>query len=293
MSRSSLLVSVVTALAFLSLAAPALRGGAASATATASSGSVTALFQSAKRDFSAGDYATASAKFEELVKRGVPSSILRETPLSLCESKLREGKLVEAETLAVKAATILTDKTGLPEIKFMRAEILYFSGNLKEALDHYLAFVGSYVEHPLANDAIARMLLMDENSEANNEPLVTFIGAEYLEYCGAGDSALVVLDSLLTAFPEARIVDEAQFKKGEILSACGKYAEAVEQYRLLGVRFRDSELVPLSRLRMAKLLSEKLGEKAGAIAECEEVVKAFPETSFAVEARDLLQRLKK
>ncbi len=72
-------------------------------TADASAISPASLLQSAKSDFQAGRYASASAKYEDLLGRNLNHSQLREVLLTFCESALREGKLPKAESLTVLA----------------------------------------------------------------------------------------------------------------------------------------------------------------------------------------------
>jgi len=260
--------------------------------ATASSISPAALLQSAKNDFQAGKFASASVKYEDLLGRKLTYPQLREVIPSFCESTLREGKLAKAESLTVLAKEKLSDSLALERIAFLRAEILYFGGDMKQALKEYMDFLGANTKSPFANDVVDRLLLIDENNDNDGKPLAAYSHAEFLEFVRMSDSATAALRDLLKSFPNSQIADDAQIEIGDILSSQGKFPEAIEEYRILEARFPKSELVPVSKLKIAQLYSEKLREPDKAVAEYENTITAFPGTSFAAEARSQLQKLK-
>jgi TolA-binding protein len=260
--------------------------------ATASSTSPAGLLQSAKNDFQAGKFASASVKYEELLAQKLNYAQLREVLLSFCESTLREGKLAKAESLTVLAKEKLSDPVALERIAFLRAEVLYFGGDMERALKEYMDFLSANTGSPFANDVIDRLLLIDENNDNDGKPLAAYSHAEFLEFLGMSDSAAVTLRDLLKSFPDSQIADDAQMKIGDVLSSGGKFPEAIEEYRILEARFRKSELVPVSKLKVAQLYSEKLRQPDKAVAEYENTIAAFPGTSFAAEARSQLQKLK-
>jgi len=260
--------------------------------ATALAISTTALLQSAQSDFQAGRFAAASVKYENLMERTLTTPQLRDVLPSFCESTLREGKLAGAESLAVLAKGKLVDLAALARVSFLKGEILYFKGEMKEALEEYMDFLSANTENPLANDAIDRLLLIDENGDGDGKPLDTYAHAEFLEFAGMPDSAVATLRGLVKSFPGSQIMDEARMKMGDILSSQGKFSDAIEEYRVLEASFPQSELVPVSKLKVAQLYSDRLHDRQKAAAECESVVTMFPGTSFASKARNQLQKLK-
>ena len=147
------------------------------------------------------------------------------------------------------------------------------------------------LESRFLNDAVERLLLIDENEGSNPEPLAAYAKAELAESAGAPDSALAILDGILRDPSSPPVADDALAKKADILRGMRKLSEAVTQYRLMEVRFPQSRLVPGCKLKIAGLYAEELGEKERAVSECEEIAKGFPGTSYAVEARALLNKL--
>ncbi len=250
------------------------------------------LLRSAQDNFLAGKWQAASARFEELVRRGVSPSRVPEVYVPLCESKLREGKFSEAESVAVITVRRTSHEATLERISFLRAEILYFSGDATRATDEYLLFLEQYPEGRLVNDAMERLLLIDENTGSSPGPLASYARAELLELAGMPDSALAVLTGLLADSPRAQIADDAVLRRGDVLRRLGRYSDALSEYRLLEVRFPMSHLVPVCKLRVATLYGEELRDGRKAIAEYEEIATRFPETSFAVEARSALEVLR-
>ncbi len=255
--------------------------------------STSSLLRKAKKEFLSGDFASASARYDELLERELTYLQLRDVLVTLCESRLREGKLAEAESVAVKAGVRLTDSPGLERISFLKAEIFYFSGRIDEATDEYLAFLQVNPESPRVNDAIGRLLVMDENTDRERLPLRAYSHAEYLWFAGADDSALAVLDTLLSVFPDAQISDDALMKKGDVLRGQKRFAGALAAYDTLEARFPESHLVPVCKLKAAEIHAKELRDTERAVSEYEEIITRFPETSFAVRARNLLQEFTK
>ena len=260
--------------------------------ATAFAISPATLLQSATSDFQAGKFASASIKYHNLLERNLTYPQLRDVLLSYCESALREGKLAKAESLTGVAKEKLSDPPAIGRVSFLRAEILYFKGDMKQALDEYMDFLSGNTKSPLANDVIDRLLLIDENGGDNGEPLVAYSHAEFLEFAGVPDSATAALRELLKSFPSSHIADDARIKIGDILSSQAKFSEAVEEYRVLETSLPKSQLVPLAKLKIAQLYLDRLREPDKATTEYESIVTSFPETSFAAEARSELQKLK-
>jgi len=258
----------------------------------ASAASPAQLLQSARADFLSGKYASASITYEKLLRQSLAASQLDEVLPSFCESTLREGKLVKAESLIAVSRAKLSDPTALGRLGYVEAEIFYFRGDMGGALEKYKEFVSSNTESQFANDAIDRLLLIDENSDYDNKPLIAYSRAEFFELTGAPDSSLSILRGLLRNFPDAKIADDAHMKIGDILRSQRKFTEAVGEYRAIEESFPKSGLVPVEKLKIAELYSEGLGERDKAVSEYEAVITAFPGTSFATEARAALQRLK-
>jgi len=263
------------------------------ASAGAPTGAAGALMRGARQDFEAGRFAAASDKLEELLKRDLGQVERADAYVLLCESKLRQGEFAPAESLAATAGTTgrISHEAALERLGFLRAEILYFSGDAKRASDEYISFLEDNLESRFLNDAVERLLLIDENEGSNPEPLAAYAKAELAESAGAPDSALAILDGILRDPSSPPVADDALAKKADILRGMRKLSEAVTQYRLMEVRFPQSRLVPGCKLKIAGLYAEELGEKERAVSECEEIAKGFPGTSYAVEARALLNKL--
>jgi|GEM_PF-3436810 len=259
--------------------------------AVASAAPAAQLLQSARADFESGKFTAASLTYEKLLRLSLASSQLNEVLPSFCESTLREGRLARAESLIALSRTKLSDPLALARVAYLEAEISYFRGNLTGALTEYKDFVSSNSESQFANDAIDRLLLIDENGDFDNKPLLAYSYAEFLEFTGTPDSSLSLLRELLRNFPNAKIADDAHMKIGDILRSKRKFAEALGEYRVIEETFPQSQLVPVERLKIAELYSEDLGERDKAVAEYEAVITAFPGTSFAAEARGAVQKL--
>jgi tetratricopeptide (TPR) repeat protein len=247
----------------------------------------------ARREFDAGKFAAASGKLEELLKRILAPGERAEAYVLLCESRLRQGQFAVAESLAVEAKTAgrVTDEAALEHLGFLKAEILYFSGDMKGATDEYISFLEDDLEGSFVNDAVERLLLIDENTGSSPQPLAAYARAELADLAGAPDSALAILDGILRDPSSPLIADDALAKKADILCGLRRFPDAVTQYRLVEVRFPQSRLVPACKLKIAGIYALEMGEKEKAIAECEEVAKGFPGTSYAVEARAMLAAL--
>lgn len=251
------------------------------------------LLREARRDFDAKRFAVASVKLEGLLKRMLPPNERTEAYVLLCESRLCQGQFALAESLAVgaKAAGGIGDKAALERLGFLKGEILYYSGDVKGATDEYISFLEDDIEGTLVNDALERLLLIDENTGSSPQPLAAYARAELAELAGAPDSALAILDGILRDPTSPPIADDALAKKADILRAMRRFPDAITQYRLVEVQFPQSRLVPRCKLNIAEIYASDMGEKETAVVECEEVARNFPGTSYAVEARAMLNSL--
>jgi TolA-binding protein len=252
-----------------------------------------ALTRLARQDFEAGRFAAAAGRLQDLLKGDLEPVERAEVYVLLCESRLRQGELALAESVAVQAKTAggIQDEAALQRLSFLGAEILYFSGDAKRATDEYISFLEDNLESPFVNDAVERLLLIDENSGPGPRPLAAYARAELAQLAGAPDSALAILDGILRDPSLPPISDDALAKKADILRGLRKFSDAVTQYRLVEARFPQSRLVPGCKLKIAGLYAAELDDKEKAVAECEEITQGFPGTSYAVEARALLNKL--
>jgi TolA-binding protein len=87
-----------------------------------------------------------------------------------------------------------------------------------------------------AADAVKlyKMLLQAYPNYPGGDGVLYQLGRAY-ESNGQPDQALATLDQLVSRFPESRLIDEAQFRRGEILFVARRYPEAEQAYaRVVG-----------------------------------------------------------
>lgn len=75
--------------------------------------------------------------------------------------------------------------------------------------------------------------LLEAYPDYSRNDLVLYQLARAYESAGRQEEALVVLDELVTAWPDTVHFHEAQFRRGEMLFSLKRYAEAEEAYRIL------------------------------------------------------------
>ena len=104
-------------------------------------------------------------------------------------------------------------------------------------------------------------------------------------------TALEQFTAFLQRYPESEHVPNAHFWRAKSLQGLGSYQEAVDAYENLRVQFATSTKVPYA-LHQQAVCHARLGQTARAIQLLEEVVRDYPMTPAADQAKTDLKKLR-
>ena len=204
-----------------------------------------------------------------------------------------------------------------PAVALRTAELLFQRGRLREAIDADRAFLEKFPQHeqaPAAQDRIARAhLQLGEFDKAIAEWQVLLgrwpnhalwaqaqrnvAAASFAKGRAAFDEkkyadARTALEAFLVAFPVDPQAPVAQRLLGEIHAQERRHAEAVEAWRLVASKYPESPEAPAAQLRIAATYEGPLADLDRALEAYEEIVKRWPGSPQAGEARTVLAQMK-
>lgn len=172
-----------------------------------------------------------------------------------------------------------------------RIEIDFFDGDFTTAREAYQTFAATHKRGYLTNDAIARLFLIDENSDQMQMPLRSFARSELYERVGEIDSALAVCRVALDRFAGSALIDDMQLKTGDLLLETETPAAALPHYRAVADSMPDSPLAAPALMRIGHYQAEFEHDVPAAIEVYESVLERFPDSLEAPEARKILEGL--
>ncbi len=220
------------------------------------------------------------------------AEVRADTLFDAFRAQLAAGRDEEArETLRAISKTHRRDPLIREVADYDLIEMDFFAARFDTSAAGYRQFAAMNRRGYLTNDAIARILLIDENSDAGGKPLALYAQAVRQERLGRPDSALAYLRLALDRYPGVALEDDVCLAMGDASLALGLPAEARRHYSVVADSMPASPLAATALMRIAQL-AEGEGDLTAAAAIYEQVLERFPESVEADEARGALDRLR-
>ena len=178
--------------------------------------------------------------------------------------------------------------------KFKKAMLAYYTGNFEWAKVQLDVLKGS-TSKLIANDAFELSLLIRENqdySDSLNLGLAALSRADYLYFQKKHDAALLVLDSLITNYPNHLIADDALFRKAEIYLHKDNQELAIETLEKIHSDYLY-EIWGHKAVFYLGQIYEDMGEKGKAAEYYQELLDEFPNSFYNLDSRNRLRELQK
>ena len=184
------------------------------------------------------------------------------------------------------------DATG-QEAKFRNARLSYYMGEFQWAraqLDILKAATSKFI----SNDALELSLLISNNydPDSNTVALGIYSRAELADFRNNDELALKTLDSIPMLFKEHPILDNVNYRKGEIFLKLGKYAPADSMFALVIISRPVDIITDEALMNRAMIHETSLADKQGAMAFYQELLNTYPGSLFAPEARKRYRTLR-
>lgn len=225
---------------------------------------------------------------------GIPS-IVPDHPLALEGSLAAAGVLIGRNDLkaARERYTSLLgnrDPSFRDRVLFHLAELDYFSASFDTSVA-VLKRLSLQTSTDLANDALELRYFIEENL-AETPALSLFASSDLLMRQQRYPEALEGFREVIRRFPQAFLVDDATMRVGEIQLLLAKPLDAVETFRSMAKDMTSSILRDRALLRLGEIYELSLNKPALALEAYEELLKLFPTSLHAEEARRRMRRLR-
>ena len=181
--------------------------------------------------------------------------------------------------------------------KYKNSKLFYYIGEFKWAKAQ-LDILKAATTKLIANDAMGLYLLINDNvdwtdsSETAVIPLKMYSKADLNTFQNKDDLALQILDSILKLYPGHSVCDRALYKQAEIKLKQGKYEEADTLLGTIVSKYSYSVMVDDALFNMAEICQYQYKNKDKAMALYGKLLKEFPSSIYAVDARKRFRLLR-
>ena len=235
-----------------------------------------------------GLYAPKAAHqtFQPLLARRLVASQLMEVQLGLGECHL----LLKRYTLAREVLAPIADNTNRfsAAARKLIGDSYFFAADFENALKAYKQAIRTSKSDRLTNDALERIVLIQNHPDYLKIPLTDYAAALQLYLSGQTDAALRQCEQTLEAYPQSLIVDDIKYLTGDIYREAGKDADAIEAYQQ--VVAQQSQLATKALINIAEIYRHQ-DDFANAVSTYTTLITNYPENVIVVHARQQLDEI--
>ena len=230
----------------------------------------------------------AQMTFEPLLTQRLPTTQLVEIQLGLGECHiLRERYALAREMLEPIANR--THRFRATARKLM-GDSYFFASDFEQAVKEYNLVIQTSKSDRLTNDALERIILIQDHPDYFKVPLTDYATAVQLYLSGHTADALQQCQRTLETYPQATIVDEVWMLIGNIHREVGNDDEAINAYQQIVTQ--ESAIAAEALVNIAEIYRQK-SDFTNAVATYTTVITDYPENVIVVHARQQLDELAK
>jgi tetratricopeptide (TPR) repeat protein len=223
-------------------------------------------------------------------------SIVPDSPLALESSLAAAGVLIARNDLAAARSRYIAllgarDPLQRDRVLFHLAELDYFAASFDSALV-VLKRLSQQSSTDLANNALELQYFIEENIGMGAPGLTMFAVSDLLMRQRKYPEALEGFRDVVRRFPSAPLADDATIRIGELQLLLGKPLEAIETFRSMVRDMSGSILRDRALMRIGDVYEQRINNRALAIEAYEELLKMFPLSLHAEEARRRMRKLR-
>ncbi len=167
-----------------------------------------------------------------------------------------------------------------------------YAGDFAMADSLFKQVAQKFPKGPHVNDALQFSILVNTNPDGS-EILAKYGAALHRVRTGRAQEAIEILEALERDHPAASITDESLLLVGHAWRAQGRPHDAIAACDRAIAKAQVPDLAAEARFLAADILQRDLGDTAGALAQYEELLVAYPETLAADRAREEAAVLKR
>ena len=230
----------------------------------------------------------AQMTLEPLLTQRLTVTQLTEAQLSLGECHV----LLKRYTLAREVLEPIANRTNrfrAPARKLI-GDSYFFAGDFEQAIEAYNLVIKISKSDKLTNDALERIVLIQNHPDYFKAPLTDYATAVQLQLSGQTDAALQKCQQTLDVYPESTIVDDVWMFIGNIHSSAGKDDDAINAYK--EVIAQESAIAVQALMNIAEIYREN-ADFANATSTYTTLIADYPENVIVAHARQQLDELMK
>ena len=223
-----------------------------------------------------------------LLKQQLDTEKYRNIQLILAQCYILQKKYTLARQLLNPIATTY-NKSKAHALKLI-ADSYFFSNEFDTAIKEYQKVVQVSKYDNLTNDALEKIVLIQDNKDFLTLPLTDYANALQLYLSGNKDAAITQCEDTITLHPKALIVDDLWMLLGTIHRSQKDYGDALHSYRQ--VVSQNASLTVEALTQIASIYEEKK-DFTNAAETYTNILTTYPDNSIVPHARQQLDILTK
>ncbi len=234
----------------------------------------------------------SEAKQKILAQPGIirmVSAQLPELDLKIAECYRLMERYDEAETVLDSMQASYRSRSVLAQIAKLRGDCYFSRGNFDSALTQYQEAAKWLMNADWGNDALDRMALIKEHSDAPKSLLEVHTQVERLKKLGQYSEALAICKSAVEKYSANAPTERIKLEIGDLLTLQMKPLKAVSAYEELTQS--QSPLAPEAQSRIARIYWEQLNDLGKSIAAYSALIENYPDSVMVADARKQIRRL--
>lgn len=213
--------------------------------------------------------------------------------LELADILLFSGEPWEATLLYSQVDKAFKNDPLGHEARFRNAKLSFYIGEFEWAKAQ-LDVLKAATSKLIANDAMQLSLLISDNIayDSSTLALASYARADLLLFRNQPERAYALLDSVLQAFPNHPIDDDALMKEAEIRLKQGNFTAAETLYKEIIDKYPDDILADDALYDLALLYQNQLKDNQKAMECYQKLMTGYPGSLFVVDARKQFRTLR-
>jgi len=213
--------------------------------------------------------------------------------LALADYNVLKGNVWDAILLYLQVDNMFKDHPIGHQARYRNARLSFFMGDFEWAADQLEVLKGSTSEL-ISNDALRLSLLIQDvlGFDSNEVPLKMYARADFFLFKNKLDSANIVLDSLLTAYSNHPLEDDAWFAKAQIAEKKLDYHTAIQFYSNIITNYKDGILADIALFYSSLIYEEKLNDAEKAKELYQKIILEYPDSIYTIDARKRFRALR-
>lgn len=227
-----------------------------------------------------------------LEQNGITKFLKGQCKLQLGDYYILDGEIWEASLLYSQVDKDFREDLLGEEARFRNAKLAYYRGDFDWAQGQLTVLKASTAEL-IANDALYLSILITENlaEDSNYVPLRRFAYADLLLFQNKDKEAAILLDSIVTYFPEHPLYDDILLQKAKLAQKYREYDKAISYLTTIHDKHGKDVLGDDAVYRMADIYEHYLQKQDLAKKHYEMLILEYPGSTYIQTARNRLSAL--